>query len=184
MTTQDSKGTNQNESTIAEEIEAIVENVTDDTENLWKNPPIGGDASEQIAWLQASLARSQADYQNLLMRVERDKADMAFFLSSKMLTPLLTQIDNLERAVKLKEWMEWDSFVDGIRSVLAGFQKFLESQGVTSFVSVGQEVDPDRHDVMTEMAWEAWIIVSEFEKGYLLRDRVLRHAKVIVGNGN
>jgi molecular chaperone GrpE (heat shock protein) len=37
------------------------------------------------------------------MRVERDKADMAFFLSSKMLMPLLTQIDNLERAVKLKE---------------------------------------------------------------------------------
>lgn len=183
MTTQDSNNINQDESTIAEEIEAIVENVTDDTENLWKNPP-AMDVSEQISSLQSSLARSQADYQNLLMRVERDKADMAFFLSSKMLTPLLTQIDNLERAVKLKEWVEWDGFVDGIRSVLAGFQKFLESQGVTSFVSVGQEVDPDRHDVMTEMAWEAGVIVSEFEKGYLLRDRVLRHAKVIVGNGN
>ncbi|MBX9809596.1 nucleotide exchange factor GrpE [Candidatus Gracilibacteria bacterium] len=183
MTTQDSNNINQDESTIAEEIEAIVENVTDDTENLGKNPP-AMDVSEQISSLQSSLARSQADYQNLLMRVERDKADMAFFLSSKMLTPLLTQIDNLERAVKLKEGVEGDGFVDGIRSVLAGFQKFLESQGVTSFVSVGQEVDPDRHDVMTEMAGEAGVIVSEFEKGYLLRDRVLRHAKVIVGNGN
>lgn len=183
MTTQDPKDINQDESTITEEIEAIVENVTDDTENLWKTIPTM-DVSEQISSLQSSLARSQADYQNLLMRVERDKADMAFFLSSKMLTPLLTQIDNLERAVKLKEWVEWDGFVDGIRSVLAGFQKFLESQGVTSFVSVGQEVDPDRHDVMTEMAWEAGVIVSEFEKGYLLRERVLRHAKVIVGNGN
>ena len=98
------------------------------------------------------------------MRVERDKVDMAFFLSAKMLTPLLTQIDNLERAVKLKEGVEGDTFVDGIRSVLSGFEKFLESQGVTSFVSIGQEVDPDRHDVMTEMPGEAGKIVSEFEK--------------------
>jgi molecular chaperone GrpE len=55
---------------------------------------------------------------------------------------------------------------------------------VTPFVSLGSEVDPDRHDVMTEMPGEAGKIVQEFEKGYLLRDRVLRHAKVIVGSGN
>lgn len=175
MTTQDP--------TIIDELENIVEQTTDDTENLGKDIPIV-DISEQVNSLQASLVRSQADYQNLLMRVERDKADMVFFLSSKMLMPLLTQVDNLERAVKLKEGVERDTFVDGIRSVLSGFQKFLESQGVTSFVSLWEEVDPDRHDVMTEMSGEAGKIVSEFEKWYLLRDRVLRHAKVIVGNGN
>ncbi len=56
--------------------------------------------------LQESLARAQADYQNLLMRVERDKSDMAFFLASKLLLPLLSQVDNLERAVRLKEGVE------------------------------------------------------------------------------
>lgn len=179
MTTQDPKN---NDSTIADELETISEAVIDDTLAIGKDTPV--DPSEQMTLLQASLLRSQADYQNLLMRVERDKVDTAFFLSSKMLMPLLTQIDNLERAVKLKEWVVWDTFVDGIRSVLSGFQKFLESQGVTSFVSLGEEVDPDRHDVMTEMPGEAGKIVSEFEKWYLLRDRVLRHAKVIVGSGN
>lgn len=143
-----------------------------------------GKEDDEIKRLQESLARSQADYQNLLMRVERDKSDMAFFLASKMFLPLLSQIDNLERAVKLKEWVEWDAFVDGVRSVLTGFNKFLESQGVTSFVSLGQEVDPDRHDVMTEMPGEAGKIIQEFEKGYILKDRVLRHAKVVVGSGN
>ena len=49
-----------------------------------------------------ALARSQADYQNLLMRVDRDKADMVSFLSVKILAPLLTHVDNLERAVALK----------------------------------------------------------------------------------
>jgi molecular chaperone GrpE (heat shock protein) len=60
-------------------------------------------AEMRITELQSALARAQADYQNLLMRVERDKTDMAHFLTAKILLPLLTQIDNLERAVKLKE---------------------------------------------------------------------------------
>ena len=142
-----------------------------------------GDLLQKIADLQAALARSQADYQNLVMRSERDKADMIQFLSGKIILPLLTQIDNLERAVKLKEWTEGDTFVDGVRSVFSGFQKYLESQGVSAFISVGQEVDPDKHDVMTEMPWEAWKIVQEFEKGYILGQKVIRHAKVVVGSG-
>jgi molecular chaperone GrpE (heat shock protein) len=83
-----------------ETLETIIEEATLD-EN-----PVGDMASEnstdEIARLRDSLARSQADYQNLLMRNDRDKADMVYFLSSKILTPLLTQVDNLERAVALK----------------------------------------------------------------------------------
>ncbi len=60
-------------------------------------------SQEEIARLREALARSQADYQNLLMRVERDKADMVGFLSAKILFPLLAQVDTLERAIKLKE---------------------------------------------------------------------------------
>ncbi len=182
MTTQDPTQQQPQDPSIVDELEVIAEQAGDDTNSIGKDTPI--DPTEQITQLQASLARSQADYANLLMRVERDKADMAFFLSSKMLAPLLTQIDNLERAVALKTGVEWDTFVDGIRLVLSGFQRFLESQGVTAFASIGQEVDPDRHDVMTEMSGELGKIVQEFERWYMLRDRVLRHAKVIVGSGN
>lgn len=141
-------------------------------------------SEDEIARLKDALARSQADYQNLLMRVERDKADMAFYLSSKILTPLLTQVDTLARAVEMKAWVEWDAFVDGVRALQGNIAKYLESQGVRAFDSVGSEVDPDRHDVMTEMSGELGKIVQEFEQGYLLWDRVLRHAKVVVGNGN
>lgn len=163
MTTQDPKKSNSKaDSSIINDIETIIEQTEDDTLNIGNDAPIN--TIDQIASLNASLARSQADYQNLLMRVERDKTDMAFFLSAKMLTPLLNQIDNLERAIKLKEGVEGDTFIEGIRSVFSGFQKFLESQGVTPFVSIGEEVDPDRHDVMTEMPGEAGKIVSEFEK--------------------
>jgi molecular chaperone GrpE len=138
----------------------------------------------EIEKLKASLARSQADYQNLVMRSDRDKADMIHFLSAKIILPLLTHIDNLERAVKLKEWTEGDTFVDGVRSVFNGFTKYLESQWVASFDSIGSEVDPEKHDVMTEMAGESGKIIQEFEKWYTLWWRVIRHAKVVVGNGN
>ena len=104
MTTQDPKGPQSQDPAIIDELEAIAEQEIDDTNNIGKDVPLTHD--EQVAQLQASLARSQADYANLLMRVERDKADMAFFLSSKMLTPFLTQIDNLERAVALKTGVE------------------------------------------------------------------------------
>jgi molecular chaperone GrpE len=60
-------------------------------------------------------------------------------------------------------------------------QKYLESQGVKSFSSIGEEVNPDRHDVMTQAPGPEGKIVTEFEKGYLIGDRVLRHAKVVVG---
>lgn len=168
----------ENTESVLEELSHIEESTQ--TEDTGTTPT----SDDEIARLRDALARSQADYQNLLMRVERDKADMAYYLSSKILTPLLTQIDTLERAVKLKDGVEGDSFVDGVRALQGNIVRYLESQGVRAFDSIGSEVDPDRHDVMTEMPGEAGKVVQEFEKGYTLGDRVLRHAKVVVGSGN
>lgn len=178
MTQDTTTPSEENTETVLEELSNIEE--ATQTEDAQTTPT----SDDEITRLRDALARSQADYQNLLMRVERDKADMAFYLSSKILTPLLTQVDTLERAVRLKDGVEGDSFVDGIRALHANMIKYLESQRVHAFESIGSEVDPDRHDVMTEMPGETGKIVQEFEKGYMLGDRVLRHAKVVVGNGN
>lgn len=159
------------------------------TEEILEEAPVGGNdtSTQDSAWdeltrLKDALARSQADYQNLLMRVERDKVEMVSFLSAKLVTPLLKEVDNLERAVALKTGIEGDSFVDGVRSVLASMNKYLESQWVKSFVSVWEEVDPTRHDVMTQGPGPEGKITQEFEKGYMMGTRVLRHAKVVVWN--
>lgn len=97
MSQQDTNIDPNEETPVLEEMEQIAQ---DDTSSA-SGPTTSDD--EVMKNLQNALARSQADYQNLLMRVERDKADMAHFLSAKILLPLLTQVDNLERAVKLKE---------------------------------------------------------------------------------
>ena len=163
--------------------------MTQENENL-QNETMSEETTEklnpennEIATLRDQLARAQADYQNLKMRGERDRADMVHFLTEKLLSPLLTQIDNLDRAVKIKDGVTDDAFVDGVRAVQSGLQKYLENQGVKAFGSVGQEVDPDKHEVVSQAPGKEGIIVTEFEKGYMLGDRVLRHAKVIVGSG-
>ncbi len=191
MTAQDSQNTDTTQSPLEENLDEVL--VRDDIspeipETLEETgdhaTPVGGiSLQDELKRLQEALARSQADYQNLLMRVERDKSEMVHFLSAKIILPLLSQVDNLERAVALKSGIEGDGFVDGIRSVLSGFEKYLESQGVKSFISLGEEVDSNRHDVMTQMPGEAGKILQEFEKGYMIGDRVLRHAKVVVGMG-
>ena len=67
--------------------------------------------------------------------------------------------------------------------MLTNMEKYLESQGVKPFVSLGEEVDPEKHDVMTQAPGLEGKIITEFEKGYLIGNRVLRHAKVVVGSG-
>lgn len=163
--------------------------MTQENENL-QNETMNEETTEklnpennEIATLRDQLARAQADYQNLKMRGERDRADMVHFLTEKLLSPLLTQIDNLDRAVKIKDGVTDDAFVDGVRAVQSGLQKYLENQGVKAFDSVAQEVDPDKHEVLSQAPGKEGIILTEFEKGYMLGDRVLRHAKVIVGSG-
>ncbi len=154
------------------------------TEPVTQNETPIGDISvdPEIQKLRESVARAQADYQNLLKRQEREREEMVGYLSMKFLLPLLTQVDNLERAVKLKEGSSGDAFVDGIRSVLAGMEKYLESQWVKKMISLGGEVDPEQHEVMTQMPGEAGKIIQEFEPGYMMGNRVIRHAKVVVGN--
>jgi len=61
--------------------------------------------------------------------------------------------------------------------------KQLESFGVKSFESVGQVADMECHEVMSQAPGKEGIVVLEFEKGYNLHDRVIRHAKVVVGSG-
>lgn len=88
------------------------------------------------------------------MRSERDKKDMTFFITEKLMRGLLVQIDNLDRAVAIKKDIKDDAFVDGVRTVQSGLQKYLENNGVIAFDSIGQEVDPERHEVLSQMPGE------------------------------
>mgnify|MGYP003316740605 CR=1 FL=1 len=76
-----------------------------------------------------------------------------------------------------------ESLRDGMKLVDAKIQKFLESLDIKSFGEIGDEMDAEIHDAMmtqTDESMDDHVILSVFEKGYSYRDKVIRHAKVIV----
>lgn len=135
--------------------------------------------------LKDALARSQADFINFKQRVERDKEDMIFFLKSDILKKVLPRIDDIQRIINnTPEDMRTWALYEGLESIESKLVADLDKMWVKAFVSKWESVDPDKHDVMTTVpGQEEWIIVDEFETGYMLGEKVLRHAKVVVGAG-
>ncbi|MCH8519058.1 nucleotide exchange factor GrpE [Candidatus Gracilibacteria bacterium] len=139
----------------------------------------------KIAKLQDALARSQADFDNFKKRTERDKDDMVFFLKLDIFKKILPRLDDLERMIRnTPEGERNGALYEGILSMQKSLLKDLEKLGVRAFESKGQELNPDLHEVMTQVPGEEGIVVDEFEKGYMLGERVLRVAKVVVGSGD
>lgn len=133
--------------------------------------------------LKELLARTQADYQNFKFRTGRDSVDNIFYAKQKILKNILPVIDDLQRIIQnTPEDQKETSVYTWTVALKQKLDKTLTDLWVQAFDSIGQEINPDLHDVMTqipnpEMAWK---IVDEFEKWYMLDDRVLRVAKVIV----
>ena len=132
----------------------------------------------------ASWQRAQADFINYKRRTEQERQDFNRFANANLILGLLPVLDDLERALdamppKLAR-QEWG---EGIRMVERKFKTSLEGQGVTPIKALGEPFDPNFHEALRQDKGDEGIVIEEFQKGYMLGDRVLRPAKVIVGNG-
>ena len=162
---------------LQDEINELEENEEIVNKENWKVD------DEEIIKLKELLARTQADYQNFKFRSERDRQDMIFFIKSDIFKKILPRIDDLERMIKntKDEEKTWVLF-QWVLAMEKALKRDLDSMWVKPFNSIWSEINPDMHEVMTQVPSEtSWIIVDEFEKWYMLGDRVLRVAKVIVG---
>ena len=132
----------------------------------------------------ARLLRLAADMENLKKRQERERAELLQFANENLIKELLPVVDNLELALEHGRQQEAPaSFLEGIEMVHQGFLKALERYGVTPLVSVGQTFDQAFHNaVKQEENSEVpdCSITKELQKGYLLRQRLLRPAMVVV----
>ena len=134
--------------------------------------------------LRESLARAQADYRNLSLRMDRDRDDMRRSSLRSVLWTVLPLADNLHRAIEhLPESFRGDTWTDGVIAIEAGVVRALSGLGCRTFESVGEVSDPARHEIILSQAGPEGIVLAEIERGYLLGDEVLRHAKVVVGSG-
>lgn len=171
------------------DIEVIDENIEDDsTSNLNQNST--KDLEKKITDLQQEkddvydkLVRLQAEYDNFKKRTQKEKQSERKYKSQDLVNELLPAIDNFERALQVEVSEEASNFVEGVSMVYRQIQDALKSQGVEEIESVGKEFDPNIHHAVMQVEdeeQESNIILEEMQKGYMLKDRVIRPAMVKV----
>ncbi|WP_374018629.1 nucleotide exchange factor GrpE [Paenibacillus thiaminolyticus] len=138
----------------------------------------------QAEELQQRLLRAQADFDNFRRRTVKEKEELAQYASSKLVTEMLPVLDNFERALAVVQTgSEEQSFVKGVDMIFRQFTQVLEQEGVKAMNVVGEPFNPEFHQAIMQVEseeHEEGIVVEEVQKGYMLKDRVLRPAMVKV----
>jgi molecular chaperone GrpE len=134
------------------------------------------------------LLRYAADMENLKKRQEKERAELLQFANENLIKELLPVVDNLERALEHGRQLEAPSaLMEGLNLVYQSFIKALNRFGVTAVVCVGEPFDPAFHNaVVQEETTEVpdCTVTKELQKGYLLHNRLLRPAMVVVARNN
>ena len=129
--------------------------------------------------------RQRAELENFRKRSQREKEDLARFANENLLRDLLPVLDNLERALDhaRKEGETGKGLLEGVEMTLGQFQKLLEKFGVSAVDAMGEPFNPAWHEAMgqlesTEHAPNT--VIQEMQKGYVLNERLLRPALVLI----
>lgn len=134
------------------------------------------------------LLRSAAELENYKKRVAKEKSDLIRYGNEELLKALLPVIDNLERALGHAQGKgDEEGIKGGVEITLQQFLQILQRFGVTPIAAEGERFDPTRHEAVMEQATAEYPpghVISELEKGYLLNDRLVRPAKVVVAKAN
>jgi molecular chaperone GrpE len=141
---------------------------------------------EEIASLKDQLLRKQADFDNFRKRMFREKEESIRYANAKLLGDLIAVIDDFERAIGSAEnSTDFESFLSGIKLIEKQFVGMLERNwGLKRMETIGKEFDPQEHEaLMMEECGDCatQTVLEDYQKGYFLHDRVIRHAKVKVG---
>lgn len=138
----------------------------------------------EVSEQQQRALRAQADFDNFRRRTLKEKEELAKYASSKLITELLPVVDNFERALAAtEETPEFESFSKGVSMIFRQLETVLGAEGLTAMNSVGQPFNPEFHQAIMQVEsdeYEEGIVVEEVQKGFMLKDKVLRPAMVKV----
>lgn len=132
------------------------------------------------------LQRLQADFDNYKKRTQKEKTEIIKYASERLIKDLLPVLDNFERAVEAaKVNPDFASFSQGVSMILRQLQDVLGKEGLRPMEAIGQPFDPNLHEAVHRVDSEEHsenIIVEELQKGYFLKEKVLRPGMVTVSN--
>jgi molecular chaperone GrpE len=156
------------------------------TEAASSNLQVVEELQKQVDQYKDMLLRKAAEFDNFKRRIENETTSIVRFATESLIDDLLPVLDDFERSLKhSKESKESDALVKGVELIYSKLVKVLEGRGVKTFETVGKEFSVDYHDALMQMPRKdlpPHTVIEEVEKGYMLNDKVIRHAKVVVSS--
>lgn len=141
---------------------------------------------QELNELRDKYLRLQAEFDNFRRRTAKEKIELMQTASKEVILSLLDVLDDSERAAKQMETAtDLDAVKDGTRLVFGKLKNTLTARGLKEMDSLHTDFNPDLHDAITEIPAPTpdleGKVLDVLQKGYYLNDKLIRHAKVVVG---
>lgn len=157
--------------------------VTEETSDEINSEEKIKELEEKIQSLQDTLLRKVAEFENYKRRTENDQMNLLKYAAESFILKILPVYDDLQRSVNHLNEDNNDSVKEGLKLVLNKFTKVFDEQGIKKIKAKGEEFDVEYHEALmqqTNNELPSNTVLEEIEAGYLYKDKVIRHAKVIV----
>lgn len=130
--------------------------------------------------------RLSAEFDNYRKRTLKEKTDMIKTAGGEALTDVIPVIDDFERALSvIDKAVDVNAVKDGVILIYNKFKEFLKAKGITEIEALNQEFDTDFHEALTKIPApseeQKGKVVDVIQKGYKIEEKVIRYAKVVIG---
>lgn len=156
----------------------LIKELTEKNEELQK----------ETAELKDRLLRRVAEFDNFKRRTEAEQLNLLKYAAENFILKILPVYDDFERSLDhIKETDNVESIKEGLQLVLNKFRKILDEQGVKKIDALGKPFDVNFHEALMQQTVNnaaPHTVINELESGYMYKDKVIRHSKVIVSDDN
>jgi len=139
---------------------------------------------QKVAELNDKHLRLYAEFDNFRKRTLKERFELIKTAGSEVIYSLLAVLDDFNRAIKQMEATN-DPMTEGVKLIYQKLLSILENKGLKAMKSLGETFNPELHDAITETTTAdenmKGKVVDEIEAGYYLNEKIIRHAKVVVG---
>ena len=130
--------------------------------------------------------RLMAEFDNYRKRTLKEKMDLTKYAEEDVLKGILKVVDDMERAINnLDTAPDMNAVKEGVELIYKKFKSFLETRGLKEVEAMHQDLDTDKHEAVAKFAAPSddlkGKIIDVVEKGYYLHDKIIRYAKVVIG---
>lgn len=133
--------------------------------------------------LKDTLLRKAAEFENYKRRTENDQLNLLKYAAESFILKILPVYDDLQRSIDHLDESNLDSIKDGLKLVFDKFTKTFEEQGIKKIEAQGEAFDVEFHEALLQQPSadvEPNTVIQEVEAGYMYKDKVIKHSKVVV----